>query len=350
MSHNASSRNQGGDTGLGIGWKLLAAVGFTAIVLQIISIILNGWRVAPAITYQYYQKSTLKSWQLQSSEYGLYIYKFNNGASTRPWSTVEQFVCSWIDSYVSISQVEQSLWGSTCSTDCQTALRTRCTSYVKFANGGYLCLGALVISIIVGIVGVVWLFVFGKSRNFLLFAWSTSSILSSSGIAYWCYTTSQAIKGIIGTQQYPYPSLGYGAYLGILSTVCFIICAFGVLVVHYLESKAAMDARQAELMKEAAANNEWMGQSGMSPPGMGPPGMGPPGMGPPGMGPPGMGPPGMGPPGMGPPGMGPPGMGPPGMGPPGMGPPGMGPPGMGPRGMGNNMINMQGMMPGASRI
>ncbi|XP_668208.1 hypothetical protein [Cryptosporidium hominis TU502] len=276
MSHNASSRNQGGDTGLGIGWKLLAAVGFTAIVLQIISIILNGWRVAPAITYQYYQKSTLKSWQLQSSEYGLYIYKFNNGASTRPWSTVEQFVCSWIDSYVSISQVEQSLWGSTCSTDCQTALRTRCTSYVKFANGGYLCLGALVISIIVGIVGVVWLFVFGKSRNFLLFAWSTSSILSSSGIAYWCYTTSQAIKGIIGTQQYPYPSLGYGAYLGILSTVCFIICAFGVLVVHYLESKAAMDARQAELMKEAAANNEWMGQSGMSPPGMGPPGMGPP--------------------------------------------------------------------------
>ncbi|KAH8738912.1 multitransmembrane protein with signal peptide and GMGPP repeat at C-terminus [Cryptosporidium ryanae] len=283
MVHHARPGNNSNNTNLGAGWKLLAALGFTAIVLQIVSIILNGWRVSPEITYKYYQKSVYKSWQVYSTEFGLYMYKFNNGASTRPWSTVEQLICTWIDSYVSISQVEQSLWGSTCGTDCQTALRTRCTSYTKFANGGYLCLGALVISIIVGIVAVVWLFVFGKSRNFLLFAWSTSSILSASGIIYWCYTTNEAAKSIITTQQYPYPELGYAAYIAILSTCLFIACAVGVFVIHLIESREAANARQAELMKDAAANNEWVGPPGMGPPGMAPPGMGPPGMAPPGM-------------------------------------------------------------------
>ena len=44
----SSSRNQSED--LGIGWKVLSAVAATAVILEIASLILNGWRVAPAIT------------------------------------------------------------------------------------------------------------------------------------------------------------------------------------------------------------------------------------------------------------------------------------------------------------
>lgn len=130
------------------------------------------WLVLDAYTIRY-QGSLLKpkpkTQVYQNAYLGLYLTYFNGGTSIVPWYQKVSSVCGGyaelVDAAVTAGTI--NLYDSACSTNCVGHFKTRCSVYKQLATIGYLGLAGYIGGACLTILGAAWLFIFGKSKQFL---------------------------------------------------------------------------------------------------------------------------------------------------------------------------------------
>ncbi|EZG55159.1 putative transmembrane protein [Gregarina niphandrodes] len=240
-------------------WKVASGVACLGCLLTVIGASTTSWLTVAPYTVRFIQNFAMVTDTAQVKNYlttymGLFMVYFNEGVVIEPWYQRVSTVCGGYTLLAKAAATNGliSLWDNSCNTDCLAHYKMRCSYYKSLSSIGFALLALLLVILAASITSLSWLYIFGKSPQFLQLSWLGGGILTIAGAVGFIVIGRMAHSALNLQSVYPALNMGYSFYLTVAGGSLLVLAGLLIAYAAYQDRQEEKRLKEEAIIKQEA--------------------------------------------------------------------------------------------------